>query len=550
MAGGLLLCGFYLLHSREYLQQWFVSLQPCFYRPAHWASDFFTAGTKARGNVFCLLAIPVCAGFLSHSLSALRRGGCWWRKVAVERRHGLPAVLLLLAGLALWIWANGHIRPYMDEVFSAVHISGSHPFQGLAYYMLPNNHLLFTALNNAFFHYSGDAVLTGRVLSGIAFLATLLLLYGWLQGCMKNRWLALGTVLLLALFYPAWGFAGQARGYSLLLLSGWAALIFLLRYFKTAKKSDLRWHALALIAGYAVMPTFLYLQPALLGCTAVWQLRQKRFDLRYWRYNLLAALLVFLFYLPALLFSGIEAFTANEFVRPAELDAAQFLNMTGELSRCWMGYCWTGHTDTPAAWWGFLPLLLPLALLARRRYQMPGLFLLLLWGSFYGFLLLMHRFPPVRALLFHLHLSFALTLLSAFLLLNDLAVKLRKPLLRLLWLPLLAPLVLHYGQTGRGQLAATLYHFDINEYGRLLQLNLRDLPPGASVGLSDESFYFYYIGRKRGFHMVMCSGGGEQFYMKLEEEALPQPSAGHYEKRWERGDWRIYERISSDSTAR
>ena len=126
--------------------------------------------------------------------------------------------LLAATGVALWVFSNGATRPAYDEIFSAVHCAGAHPFQALSYYMLPNNHVFFNTLNSLSF-WAEDKVWSGRLLSLAAFLVFQQLVFLWLRRKMPLAQ-ALGAALLLSLAFPTLGFASHARGYGLHLMAG------------------------------------------------------------------------------------------------------------------------------------------------------------------------------------------------------------------------------------------------------------------------------------------------------------------------------------------
>ena len=468
--------------------------------------------------------------------------------VFLNKKDAIALAFLTILGITIWLFAERHIRLYMDEAFSAVHCAEDHPFHTLAYYMLPNNHILFNLVNNVLFGGSGHPVFTGRLISGVCFLALLYLLYGWLRQLTGHRVLAICIVLTLALQYPVWGFSGMARGYSMCLLCEWAAFIFLMQHFRSA---DSRWllpYALASTAGFATIPTFLYLHLALTATAIVYQTYHKNFDLKFWKTEAAIVVTVFLFYLPALCFSGVGAFTANDYVTGLAPTGAVYLPDFLTRFNNALQSAFTGNIQ------GTRPVylviyLLPLVLFYTGRRNGTvwlAVAYVLLWALFAGCCLIMRRNPYARLLNGHFSISLALAIIAIRDLVRRVSAvskfpKMATPLLGCL----LAALGFHFYAYGKNHLAESLYHFDINEYGRLLELDLRDLPQGATVGFSDESFYLFYVARHRGFSVSRCASGSDDYYIKTDAEALPAGSEGSYQFLFSRGDYGIYKRASS-----
>jgi len=101
--------------------------------------------------------------------------------------------------------------------------------------MLPNNHVLFNVLNGALFGGLRDAsllVLTGRMLSGLAYAGTLGVVYWLGRGLTGRRWAGAGLAALAGVQFSLWGFGFQARGYALYALLHWVAVATLLGHWR------------------------------------------------------------------------------------------------------------------------------------------------------------------------------------------------------------------------------------------------------------------------------------------------------------------------------
>ncbi|RZK56091.1 MAG: hypothetical protein EOO59_10070, partial [Hymenobacter sp.] len=344
----------YLLTPYAVLRDWYLGLTPNLYRAATWPRDFFTPAAKAQGNWFCLGGLALLAAavfwwarppwqlvFFQEEASADHSPGPKSPLVARADRPYLAGLLALAAGL--WAWGAAHLPPAYDEVFSALYSAGSGSgFVAWSYYMLPNNHLLFNVLNGELFvWFAGPTTLltTGRVLSGVAYVATVGVMYRTLVGLGRSRLLAAGLALLAAVQYPLWGFGCQARGYALYGLMHWLAVATLLGYWQRPTPGR-RWgNAVAVAVGYATVPTFLFYHGAQLLAAASVQLRRRQLDQRFWWAQANALGAVYWFYLPALCFSGIKALSDNQYVRPRHGALTAFIRSAWPHFREYASYC-------------------------------------------------------------------------------------------------------------------------------------------------------------------------------------------------------------------
>ncbi|MEJ7664464.1 MAG: hypothetical protein WKG07_35590 [Hymenobacter sp.] len=104
------------------------------------------------------------------------------------------------------------------------------------------------------------------------------------------------------------------------------------------------------------------------------QARQRRFEGRFWACQAGALALVGAFYLPIIGFSGLGALVANPYVRPFQGSLMEFAAQFWPSSYAPYAFGEIGLGPRPA----YVLALLPLALLAHRRYWQLGL-LYLAW---------------------------------------------------------------------------------------------------------------------------------------------------------------------------
>ncbi|OUJ74071.1 hypothetical protein BXP70_10030 [Hymenobacter crusticola] len=397
-----------------------------------------------------------------------------------------------LLGTGLWTWGALYTPPTHDEVFSALYCAGNESlFVTWSYYMLPNNHVLFNLLNGSMFgwlHHLPWLVTTGRILSGLAYLGTLAVVY-WLMGRFTGRrWAGAGAATLASLQYSLWGFGFQARGYALYALLHWIALAALLGYWRQPRRAWLMLNAGAIVAGYATVPTFLFYHAAQLAAAVIVQVRLRRYDGRFWLAQGGALVLAGGFYLPAVGFSGLAAISANPYVRPFQGSLAEFITQTWPDFKSYASYCF-GEMDL-GPWPAYVLALVPLSLLAHRRFWQLGLvyaaWLLVLVGGILG----------LRHIIFHRNL---LGLFSVALVLAPFTVG--------VWLARwrswagLGGVLLIVGGLGVGLVRhnpvsepTALYFYDLEGGYAAVQQRLSALPDRwASVAFLEESFYPYWM---------------------------------------------------------
>lgn len=470
-----------------------------FYRQAFWTTDFFTPVVKQQGNAWCGLAAALSLAAAAWLMRA--------RPVLPPRqsRASPPSdpirwVVLAAAG-GLWVWVNQLLPVAYDEAFSAWHTAARPAGLAWSYYMLPNNHVLHNLLNAALGGWwAPDLVLTGRLLAGAAYLATVALLYGALRrgelAVPLPPILAGLGALVIATQGPLWGFGAQNRGYALLALAHWGAALGVLAATRRPAGRGAVGCAVGCAVGYAVLPTFLYFHVAVVVFAAGSQAIRRHLDGRFWCWQAAAGLAVLLFYLPALAFSGAGAFTHNPYVEPTASSVGAFLPAALPTLPTYLDYgfpaLWPDH---PLGRWLLLvPALLLLAAPGVRRRApgltgAAGLYALALVAAV-GLALLFRRLPFHRNLIGQLSLGLALLVGGAATLLGPgrtgerwsrrRAVGLAAGLLGLLgWQVVAWPALL----------PQQLYYTDVPTAAQTAHATLNRLLPGGRVAFSDESFY-------------------------------------------------------------
>lgn len=519
----------YLLAPYAVLRNWYLGLTPHMYRAAAWPTAFFTPAVKMQGNWLVLVAL---AGLLGTALAHWR----WPQPVLPAPRHRWGRAdapwlaLLLVLAASLWGWGAVQMLPAYDEVFSAVYCAGSGSvLVAGSYYMLPNNHVLFNVLNGALFGpwlAAPGLLWAGRGLSGLAYAGTLVVVYRLGAGWAGRRWAGAGLAGLAAVQFSLWGFGIQARGYALYALLHWVALAGALAYWRQPRRrAALRVQAGAVALGYVAVPTFLFFHAALLLVGAVEQVRQRRVDGLFWRFQAGSVGLAGLLYGPLLGFSGLAALTANAYVRPAAEGWGAFVVGAWPVLRTYATYCFGEVGWGP--WPAYGLALLPLALLAARPHRRLGL-VYLAWV-----LVLLAATLGLRRVVFHRN---ALALFSLALVLGPLAVGVWLGRWRR-WAGIAGALLLgtalavNFAWHNPVQQAANLYFYDLPGSYQAARQRLDKLPAGASVTFSEGSFYPYWLYLQAGGqapHPAQPPRQATDYYLTTPSEALPPALAPHY----------------------
>ena len=548
-------CVFYLFTGYYHLINWFNGLNGCYYRHAYWTNDFFTGKTKVAGNIYCLIALLLCfigGGYSVRVLIGKQTLNVISDKSAVSVPIiisvssidvALTGVLILLTTI-MWFYGTSLVYPSNDEVFSAVNCASFHPFQTVAYYMLPNNHILFNLINNLFFHSFTDKVATGRFISLVCYWGIAIISFVWLRNLIQKKWIAILVSVTLLLQFPVWGFATQARGYELLLLLEWGAFVSLFRYFFTRQKRWLYIISTCCIAGYFTVPTFLYFHLAIILFTVFWQLKNKKADFQFWKSQMAVSFIVFLVYLPCLCFSGISAISGNQYVSAYQNNKEFIADALPMFSNYLDYFLFNFIANYHQA--DILLFLLPICLffLGKDRFAIfLGCFYIALWFSVLLITLKMRIFPFDRAMAGQLSISLVVVIYTFYLLTVRLAEKLKVIGFHWLVMPLLcAGLSFNFVRKGQLNMNHYLCHFQVNDWHDLMMEKIANsIPKDCSVAFSDESFYLYYLSTQKGLHTTKCSTASEDYFINL-NEPFPPGISEHYTLFKTAGDYYIYKK--------
>ena len=543
---------FFILSDRSYLINWFAGLSSCLFGKEDWASHYFTPATKAAGNWFCVFAIIISiAGFI-YAYIRFRIAKPLGQKdklfvISKLEKRWIVACCVVVAGF--WFLGNSIISPAMDEVFSADQYASLHPLQTISYYISPNNHLFFNLINSVFTHLGCNGVISGRLLSLACYLLIAVIGFIILKRFTNNNAMAFMGAIIVAVQFPVWGFAVQARGYELLSLIQLVALSSLIVYTNNNSKDWLIINSVTCIVGYATLPSFMYYHFAQLVFMFLLIPFWKKEGFYFWVQQIIVIFMVFLFYLPAFCFSGMGAITNNRFVSALPGSYDNYLNGLLPILRSYVNYCFG---DNYANLMGPIrPLLiviffLPLTLFWAKRSSVSfrlALFYVLMIGIFIGMILLMKRYPYHRTLTGHFTILLLLDVYAIYRLISYLFAS--KARIIAGWIVFPAMLIASLGvfiKQSKKNLSGSLYFYDVNGTYNTIDQGIKKIPAGQDIAVSENSFYWYYMGRNEGYRVNKCIIGNENYLIKSEDEPIPPFMRGSYKLYAKVDDYEILKR--------
>ncbi len=542
LLAGLVFSIFYYTAGSDQLASWYLGLgSECFYRLEFWRTEFFTPEVKEQGDKFCLIGIGLCATGIFYLYTRLRSYQPKKTPTVSLKPNLKWYIALVLIALCLGYYSHTKSKPWYDEIFSAVHVSSLHPFQIFSYYMLPNNHPFFNLLNGLIFSFVDDKVLTGRLISVLAFSGLVCITFYWFNHLTRNKWVALAASVVVAVQYPVWGFSTQARGYELQALSGWVLFVSVWRYGESKASNRLWLIAISTFVGYVTVPTFLFFHAAVLTFVFVRHVSVREIDWHFWRSQFAALSMVFLFYLPALCFSGLHALIDNPYVRPETETWESFLPIFAKHLQGGLDYGF-GISKEGTSLTGKILTLIPCLLLFTRnpKSYKAGRFYIFLWLSLLVLGVAVKSTAPSRSLI----IQHSFTCAFLVLLLYHVAVFVGNVIKR----PLMGSYIF-FALSGAAMLIFALRHSERVRFlygpdsAAFFEMNiagLREIPEGASVAFSYESFYWYYYAKKGDYEVVDCPSGKEEYFVKRTFEPLPDKYSAYQLYRSNEDQYEVY----------
>jgi len=271
----------------------------------------------------------------------------------------------------------------------------------------------------------------------------------------------------------------------------------------------------------------------------------KSFDKKFWLSQLFVSAFVYLLYLPAICFSGLQAFTANRYVTATTFTFQAFykegLNIFTDYLNYYSSNFILGHNIAD-----LILFLLPLALFFFYKNKVNLLlasFYVAIWLSCITVAYAMKIYPIDRSMGAQINISLALSMYALYLMLFKPGGLLRKRIvINGLMVVFLLALGIHFGIKNQERVNIWLYHNNINDkYDILTHQGIDLIPAGSSVACSDECFYWYYFCQKKGCFVSKCGQDNEQYYIRLNTDPLPAAGKKYILYRTI-GDYEMYKR--------
>lgn len=275
--------------------------------------------------LLCILsaALIIWAGKVSRQVKVngfpLLNIGAFWRSLDPTIKTGF--IIILLINLIIRLYHALSYPISYDEAWTYLHFSSKGFLTSLAYYPLPNNHILHSLFTNATYYLPFDQTLNLRLPAILINLIACMGLFFSFSKLLDTR-TGLLSLLLFSGLFPVLYYGYNSRGYSLILLAiviCFYANIQLIRQ-KESRHKYIFYFVLGGIIGLFTMPSFLYAFMALAIFTIGYYVYRSEFEpLKNYLAGLLACgMSVLLLYSPAILVSGWKSLAGNEFVRPLE----------------------------------------------------------------------------------------------------------------------------------------------------------------------------------------------------------------------------------------
>ncbi len=483
---------FYLKHTHAELVALYKGINSIFYKAETWQLDFFTVKVKLLGNNWCQAAIVVSLIWLFSAWKLPFDKLPAWR---YDKKALFEYLMIIIGGAVLSMISNIHTSYAYDEVFSAVNFASLPPFQCMSYYILPNNHMLFNALNHSLFFWSDDQVASGRIISMVSYILVLMLSWNFLKKWVDNYWMRWVVLLSMALQFPVWGFSGQARGYEMVLFFSCLSFFSFWGYWIEKKTYLLFPHVAALVLGMLTLPSFLYWLTGLLLASLFFMIGKKKIDWLYIRYMVAGMSLLFLCYVPLLTFSGLSSMTDNQYMKATAGSSLEFIpKLLNEASYFRHLFAEWFCFDIMARVPGYFLLLLPLVALFNKWNGKPYRPLLNMYFSMLlAFLLVcivMKNMAFSRNMLAHGYLVWMMLLIV----LSSLPKQkwIQKAFLTLMLVATVFSTRENYKFSPYG-----LYYYDVEQKYESLRACKFHYSPSSSVFLDNESFYWWYVLREK-----------------------------------------------------
>ncbi len=536
---------YYLYSTRQNLLSDYMSLNSCFYKSSTFAEHFFNENTKKTGNILSLISLIVSLFLLTILIKKYKRLKSEPKseiQISFYRQNFPYYFTNLLFSIIAWLYGVLMVPVSYDEVFSAMQAAGLPLFQTISYYMLPNNHIGFNAINNIFFFWMDDKVMSGKIISLLAFACWNIAGFTALNKLMGSKPLALLGTMTLALQFPVWGFAFEARGYELYGLCMFISFLSLAAYVKSSDNNWLILNAFVSVAGYISLPTFMYMHLCQIFFGFWLALRSKKIPLTYFRWQFYIGTGTFLLYLPALCYSGIHAFTQNKYMHAMDGTYIDFILKTLQGLSSYLNYAISNNSVGKISA-GILIAILPLFLLFNKKFRHKEILILfiLLCVATFALIVIMRRHPFHRNLAGHGYIMLFVAIYIVYFLLNQLDKFIKNKKWVTYGMSVIFIAVITFSIIKNpGKFNFFLYFDDLNlNKTNALQI-IEKIPDESTITYSDGCFFYPYWTKQKQIKNINCGLNQASYYLINSYETLPYDLLKNYELKHQVNDCLIY----------
>ena len=480
----------YTLSSYQDLVIWYQQLNPDFYKNDQWTDIFFTSEVKSFGQIFTWTLVVLSFVFLWISYKEKKIN----LKSSIAFNHlkiTTEGVLIFIFTMLNWYYWQDKASYATDEVFSAVNFAGIPFFQTISHYPLPNNHIFYNAINHWFGYFTDDLVFSGRLISGIFIGFMMVSIHSFSASFIRVKAIRILIILLLLTVFPIIGFATQARGYSLHMLLGWIAFLQLYLYSSRPDDKHMIFYIAANALGMWTMPSYLYYWAGLTLAFGFIMIRRSKLDYRFFFSSVKILVLVFIFYLPVVTFSGWSSIIANKYVTSGQEGIIAFLQSMfsgGYFQGLFSDFFGTGQYT----WIGFGVILFTLFLSwFNRKKAHFGPYLMSLIIVLLVMFVLHRKMPFYRNLVSHGVMIWVLLLLTIGVIIDS-----KRKLYTYIFSACLIVISGYFTYLNLNKYPFHLYYYDVNGFGNSLSQYDVSGFKNRKVFIHDESFYWHTAVRK------------------------------------------------------
>ncbi|GAA4452242.1 glycosyltransferase family 39 protein [Rurimicrobium arvi] len=256
--------------------------------------------------------------------------------VALPRGIRYLAGFLLLLYTCFLLYGITHLPSHYDEVFTYRFFSGKGLLASLAFYPLPNNHILFNLFSAVPLLLPVNVLIAIRIVSVLAALAGIYYFFR-LSCSLFPASVALVCSVLLAFSLPVLLYATQARGYALMLLFAVLCIYAVLRIAAGEDRGKYFFvYTFSSVLGLFTIPSFLYC--LVVTSTVLLVVLCRHPSREHIRQFVVSHLLVpattLLLYLPVILRNGKESLYKNNGITPRDITYLKN-NLNAHLHEIW-----------------------------------------------------------------------------------------------------------------------------------------------------------------------------------------------------------------------